>query len=90
MAARTTPGLACDVVPDLSSVYPTASLAAIFAIGSRWPWTRAPRARHRGHLDHDQPAVVGFTANWIWSRPFDADLADDRDRGSRISWYSLS
>ena len=69
-----------------------ASLAAILAIGNRWPSTPAPLdARPRVHLDDDDPAVAGWMANWMLQPPVSTPTSRMMSMPtSRIRWYSRS
>ena len=54
-----------------------ASLAAILAIGKpvAFDASAVERRDPRVHLDHDDPAVVGSTANWMLQPPVSTPTA---------------
>ena len=76
-----------------SSVYPTASFAAILAMGNPVAFeARAELRETRGFISMTtMRPLAGFTANWIFEPPVSTPIARITAKlASRIAWYSLS
>jgi hypothetical protein len=76
-----------------SSVYPTASLAAIFAMGNPVAFEASAEEREtRGFISITTSSPSsGFTANWMLEPPVSTPISRMMaTAASRITWYSLS
>ncbi len=76
-----------------SSVYPTASSAAIFAIGNPVAFDASAELRDtRGFISiRTWRPVAGSTANWMFEPPVSTPIARmHASAASRIRWYSRS
>src|SRR6266478_972966 len=76
-----------------SSKYPTASLAAIFAIGNPVAFEASADERDtRGFISMITiRPLSGLTANWIFEPPVSTPTARITEKdASRMIWYSLS